>query len=69
MSTHTHPGRRPAPTPEETWLAVRRLALLAVTALLVARLTGAFAGIVLCVVGLAALAAHAAHAAARSRAS
>jgi hypothetical protein len=60
MSTHIHPRRRPAPTPEETWAAVRRLALLAATALLVAELTSAFAGILVSVVGLAALAAYAA---------
>jgi hypothetical protein len=60
MSTHTHPHRRPAPTPEETWLAVRRLALLAAIALLVAELTSAFAGIVVSVAGLAALASYAA---------
>ncbi len=60
MSTHTYPRRRQAPTLDEMRPAVRRLVLLALGALLVARLTGAFAGIVLCVVGLVALAAHAA---------
>jgi hypothetical protein len=73
MSTHTHgpvprgsltrnarPRQRNAPDPDETRLAVRRLALLAAIALLVALLTSAFAGIVLAVAGLAVLAAHAA---------
>ncbi|HEU4703352.1 MAG TPA: hypothetical protein VFS37_12795 [Conexibacter sp.] len=60
MSTHTHPRRRPAPSAEEAWLAVRRLALLAAVALLVAQLASAFAGILVSVVGLAALAAYAA---------
>jgi len=60
MSTHTPLRRHPAPTPDETWLAVRRLALLAAVGLLVARMTGTFDGILVWVVGLAALAAHAA---------
>lgn len=60
MSTHSHLRRRPAPTSDETWLAVRRLALLAAVGLLIARMTGAFDGILVWVVGLAALAAHAA---------
>ena len=59
---HSRPARPRHPTPdvEGLKLAARRLLLLAMTALLVARLTSAFAGIVVCVAGLAALAAHAA---------
>ncbi|HET6447620.1 MAG TPA: hypothetical protein VFG31_00825 [Conexibacter sp.] len=75
MSTHTHDRanrtraarapvrrapRRPAPEPDEVLLALRRLALLAAVALLVALMASAFAGILVCVVGLAVLAAHAA---------
>lgn len=60
MSTHIHSGRRPAPTPDETWFALRRLALLFATALLVAEVSSAFAGIVVCVTGLAGMAAYAA---------
>jgi hypothetical protein len=60
VSTHTSPRRRPAPSADEAWGAVRRLALLAAVALLVAELTSAFAGILVSVVGLAALAAYAA---------
>jgi hypothetical protein len=60
VSTHSQPRRRPAPSADEAWLAVRRLALLAAVALLVAQLTSAFTGIVVSVVGLAALAAYAA---------
>jgi hypothetical protein len=48
------------PADAEAWLAVRRLAILAAVSLLVALMTSAFAGIVTCVVGIAALAAHAA---------
>jgi len=57
MSTHVHSGRRPAPTLDETWFALRRLALLFAIALLVAELTSAFAGIVVSVAGLAGMAA------------
>jgi hypothetical protein len=60
VSTHSQPRRRPAASADEVWLAVRRLALLAAVALLIAQLTSAFAGIVVSVVGLAALAAYAA---------
>ena len=60
MSANIHSRRRPAPPAAESWLAVRRLALLAAVSLLVALMTSAFTGIVVCVVGLAGLAAHAA---------
>jgi hypothetical protein len=60
VSTHSYPRQRPSPSAGEAWGAVRRLALLAAVALLVAQLASAFAGIVVSVVGLAALAAYAA---------
>jgi Flp pilus assembly protein TadB len=60
VSTHTHRRGRPAPSAGEAWPPVRRLALLAAVALLVAELASAFAGILVSVVGLAALAAYAA---------
>jgi hypothetical protein len=55
------PGRRSSPPNlAEAWEPLRRLALLLAVALLVGELMGAFAGIVLFVVGLTALAAYAA---------
>ncbi|HEX7291277.1 MAG TPA: hypothetical protein VF250_09145 [Conexibacter sp.] len=60
MSTHTHHRGRPAPSADAAWPPVRRLALLAAVALLVAELTSAFPGILVGVVGLAVLAAYAA---------
>jgi hypothetical protein len=60
VSTHSYPRRRPTPSADEEWGAVRRLALLAAVALLVAQLASAFAGILVSVVGLAVMAAYAA---------
>jgi hypothetical protein len=57
---HVPSPRRSPPHGAKAWEPIRRLALLLAVALLVAELIGAFAGILLFVVGLTALAAYAA---------